>query len=88
MQHPTRSCVALAASLLFAPPLMAAPPAEEPQINEAQRLVFMNDLMTGLKTGSVLDYTFSHQDQDTKGFSDAVKVTVTDVLKDGNRGSG
>lgn len=86
MQPPMRSYGALAAWLLFAPPLMAAPETSGPQINEGQRLVFMNDLMSGLKTGSVLDYTFSHHDQDTKGFSGSVKVTVTDVLKDGHRG--
>jgi hypothetical protein len=60
-----------------------APPA--PGLNEAQRLVFMNDSLRDLSAGSVLIYDFSHKDKETKGFSDRVKLTVTRVLGDGKR---
>jgi hypothetical protein len=85
MEFSNRLQPLVAAAVLFSVPATAVDQTDTPEINEAQRLVFMNDALHDLGAGSVLSYDFSHRDQGTEGFSDTVEVTVTDVLDDGRR---
>jgi hypothetical protein len=58
--------------------------ADQPEINEAQRLVFTNDYLQDAAPGTTLVYDFSHRRSDGKDdFSDTVKMTVTASGKDG-----
>jgi hypothetical protein len=83
MHFSTPASLSLAAALLISQPTASAGQADTPEINEAQRLVFMNDYLDDIGAGSVLSYGFSHRGRESKGFSDTVKVTVTDVLEGG-----
>jgi hypothetical protein len=60
-------------------------PQGNPEINEAQRLVFMNDHLGDIASGSVLNYDFSRTGKAVEAFSDTVKVKVTGVQPDGRR---
>lgn len=78
-----------AAGLLAAPPPYAQAPATlpeiDPEINQAQRLVFMNDLMANVTAGSVLEYRFSRRGKGLPDYQDRVLLTVTRVGTDGGR---
>ena len=77
---------ALAADHAGAPPPVQAPaPDSPPEINQAQRLVFMNDGMRNVPVGSVLEYGFSSGGKDRDSYSDRVTVKVSRVGEDGRR---
>lgn len=72
----------------------AAPPPDgstqvnrqgDPGINEAQRLVFMNDHLGDIASGSVLNYDFTRTGKAVEAFSDTVKIKVTGVHAGGRR---
>ncbi len=71
-----------------APPPGSSPqvnPQNNPGINEAQRLVFMNDHLGNIASGSVLNYAFARTGKAVEAFSDTVKVKVTGVQAEGRR---
>lgn len=78
---------ALAAAEPTAPPPSAAPsaPTAQPEINQAQQLVFMNDLLRQVPAGGVLEYRFTRRGKDLRDIQDRVKATVTRVAPDGRR---
>jgi hypothetical protein len=63
----------------------AAAPEPAPEINQAQQLVFMNDLMRNVPAGSALEYRFTRHGKDLPDYQDRVIVTVTGVADDGRR---
>lgn len=82
---------ALAIPGLAADPAGAPPPAQAPapsspsEVNQAQRLVFMNDGMRNVPVGGVLEYGFSSGGKDRESFADRVLVKVSRVGEDGRR---
>jgi hypothetical protein len=68
-----------------APTTPPVAPSAQPEVNQAQRLVFMNDGMRNVPAGSGLEYRFSRRGKDMKDYQDRVKVTVTRVAEDGGR---
>ena len=75
-------------SLAAEPAGQAAAPASQEassEINEGQRLVFMNELMGNVPAGSVLEYSFTSSGKDRESFADRVKVRVSRVADDGRR---
>ena len=55
----------------------AEPPAD---LNEAQRLVFMNDHLVDVASGNVITYDFRRRGKSVEAFSDTVKVNVTAMM--------
>lgn len=66
-------------------PAAAPAPDRNPDLNRAQQLVFMNDLMQRVPAGSTLDYRFTRHGKDLPDYQDRVTVTVARVAADGTR---
>jgi hypothetical protein len=80
--------VAFAADQAGAPRPVQAPaasPDSPPEVNQAQRLVFMNDGMRNVPVGGVLEYGFSSGGKNRESFTDRVLVKVSRVGEDGRR---
>jgi hypothetical protein len=76
---------ALTLAWLAGGPARAAEDQAEPQLNEAQRLVFLDDHLRGVAEGAVLSYAFRSAGEGMEGFSDKVTVKVTGVREGGGR---
>jgi hypothetical protein len=93
MPEPRSKASLTAALLLLLGPVAAAAQPEapqvsqevSPQVNQAQQLIFMNDLMHNVPTGTVLEYTFTRRGKDLPDYKDRVKVTVSRAAADGTR---
>ncbi len=60
-------------------------PEPAPEVNRAQQLVFLNDLMQNVPAGSVVEYRFTRHGRDLKDYQDRATVTVSRVAADGRR---
>jgi len=74
------------AALLGLPALGSATDVQSiSELNEAQKLVFIEDHLQGVPEGSRLDYSFKSATQDSDSFSDKVEVRVMKVVSDHKR---
>lgn len=79
-------CAPLAMPLLPSGSAAAADvEGQPPDINEAQRLVFMNEGLRDLSAGSVIRYDFNRKGSAVEAFSDTVTLKVTAVQDDSRR---
>ena len=86
MESKHRLIAILAGALLSLQTATKAAEAEPPaDLNEAQRLVFMNDHLVDVASGNVITYDFRRRGKSVEAFSDTVKVNVTAVRDDGRR---
>ena len=70
---------------LVTPQTVHAQPAETPEINAAQQLVFLDGHLGETRPGNVLSYRFERRTRDGEGFTDSVRMFVTAAGDDERR---